>query len=340
MPPTPDPTFLARYLSGECTLNERLAIEARIASDSAFAAELERLRAAWTRGVAEERYDASALWERVAADTVNAAPRAQPSDRPRLVGTRRKYVGESSRWLWQIAAVLIVSAGAVGTWIWSGEAAKVAVPALRPPREYAAVRGQRAELRLADGTRVVLAPESRLTVPAQYDSVGRAVSLEGQAYFDVAHDAARPFVVRAGNASIRDLGTRFDVRAFANEKSVRVVVTHGKVSLDTTLLGAGDVARLRETGESSVARGVDTTRYVAWTRGELVFDRTPIRDALAELGRWYDIDIRLADTSLDERRLTATLRDEPLSDVLSGVALSLGARVERRDRVVILHALK
>jgi transmembrane sensor len=193
---------------------------------------------------------------------------------------------------------------------------------------------------------VVLAPETRLVVPATYDSVARTVVLDGQAYFDVVHDDSKPFAVRAGAAYVRDLGTRFDVRAFPDQGAVRVVVTEGKIRLgrqasDTgSLVAAGSVANLPATGVPDVTTGIDTTRFVSWTRGVIVFDRTPVREVIAELARWYDIDVRLEDEALSSRTLTATLRDHSLAEVLHLVGLGLDARVERRDRVVLLRARK
>src|SRR5439155_11312342 len=130
-------------------------------------------------------------------------------------------------------------------------------------------------VRLSDGTRVSLAPESRLTVAADYDRVARTVALEGEAYFIVVHNAARPFVVGAGAAIVRDPGTRFVVRAFGNEPSVRVLVTQGEVRLGLDAipsdsgprLSAGDAGRLGAHDVPRVAHRIDTTRFVAWTHG-------------------------------------------------------------------------
>src|SRR4029078_6001494 len=96
-------------------------------------------------------------------------------------------------------------------------------------KTFATANGQRDSVRLDDGTRVVLAPESRLTVAMGYGDKVREVELTGEAYFDVHHDAARPFVVHAGGADIRDLGTTFTVRSTADQ-GVRVAVTSGSVS--------------------------------------------------------------------------------------------------------------
>jgi ferric-dicitrate binding protein FerR (iron transport regulator) len=209
---------------------------------------------------------------------------------------------------------------------------------------FAASRGQRAEIRLTDGTQVVLAADSRITIPADFDSTRRTVTLVGEAYFDVVHNNLKPFVVNVRGAVVRDIGTRFDVRAYPADASVRLVVTHGEVKLRNAtapdisgrLLHAGQLTRMDSQGVISEVRSVDTAHYVAWTRGSLEFIDTPMPDVATEIGRWYDVDIHLKGSALTTRRLTATVRDQPLSGMLEQLAVSLDARLERHGRAVIL----
>jgi transmembrane sensor len=134
---------------------------------------------------------------------------------------------------------------------------------------------------------------------------------------------------------------------------MRVVVQSGAVALrragsrengqaalvDTTpllTLSGGDLARLDTSGVAVLTRGADISSYLAWTKGTLLFDGTPLRDALPQLGRWYDLEIRLADSSLGERHLTASFRDEAAPQMLKLLALSLDLTVEESGRIVTL----
>ena len=110
---------------------------------------------------------------------------------------------------------------------------------------YVSAVGKRDSVRLADGSRVILGPASQLVVPAAFGQRGREVELHGEAYFDVVHDTTRPFVVRAGDATIRDIGTSFAVRSDSGPR-LQVVVTAGAVALrgrtdSAAILHAGDV---------------------------------------------------------------------------------------------------
>ena len=201
--------------------------------------------------------------------------------------------------------------------------------------------GQRDSVRLPDGTGVVLAPESELIVAAGYGDDVREVELRGEAYFDVLHDEARPFVVRAGAATVRDLGTTFTVRTTSAE-GVRVAVTSGSVSLaparaagDPVVLRPGDAGTLAADGRTLVERGGATEPDTAWTRGRLVFREASISTVRAELRRWYGIDLQV-DSSFASRHLSMTFDGNSADRVLEVIALSLGAEVDRQGNTATI----
>src|SRR2546429_585367 len=123
----------------------------------------------------------------------------------------------------------------------------------------------------------------------------------------------RPLRVHTTQSVTEDLGTAFVIRAYADQVATEVVVAEGRVTLsraDTTaatrtpalVLEARDLGRLDPSGVAAVRRGVDVGRYLAWTRGVLAFDGTPLGDVVLTLGRWYNVEIRLADSALAARR--------------------------------------
>ena len=221
--------------------------------------------------------------------------------------------------------------------------ARAAAP--QPMRLYATVRGERADLHLADGTRIALNVDSRLQLPLDFGRRNRTVYLEGEAYFQVQHDSTRPFRVVAANTVTEDLGTGFVVRAYPGSSGVRVVVAHGKVALRQardsaagTVLSIGDLGRLDTSGVVTVRSGVDVSRYTAWTEGRLEFVNTPLSEVVSQLERWYDLDITLVDSGLSARPLTATLGHQSTDEMLQLLAASLDVRVQRDGRRVTLHA--
>lgn len=209
---------------------------------------------------------------------------------------------------------------------------------------YSTGVGERDSLRLPDGTTVILGPASRLTLDGDYGETTRQVELRGEALFDVQHDDARPFTVRAGEAWVRDIGTTFSVEA-DSAAGVRVVVTVGAVALRATeapgdgelVLRQGDRGTLAA-GRMTAERAAATDDDLAWTRGRLVFRDAPLDRVAAELRRWYGIELRADDAAVARRRLTASFDGETPADVLRVVGLALGADVTLRGDTAVLRA--
>ncbi len=230
------------------------------------------------------------------------------------------------------AAIALVTAGAV-----TGRLIRPAAPL----REFATGPGQRLTLSLPDGSKIQLSVASRLRVLPGFGSRRRTVELEGEAFFDVRHDARRAFLVRTSRGTIEDLGTAFGVRATAPDRDVQVVVAAGSVTLRGAGLSAPAVTlRQRDRGvidargRVTVARGVALDRYLGWTRGALVFENAPLPAVLAQLDSWYDLDIRFADPSLARAHLTMSFATPSADDALAALARVLDVRVARTGKLV------
>ena len=234
------------------------------------------------------------------------------------------------------AAAILVIVGGLALW-----------RSMRPSSQLLAIQtfatgiGERRQFTLTDGTRVVLGPASALRVlPSSKD---RSVTLNGDGYFNVVHDASHPFAVSAGPVGIRDVGTAYSVRS-SEGGLVRIAVDSGAVEVaasygttfDGPKLTARDRATVTPTG-ITVERAAVSEDDVAWVQGRLVFRDTPLAEVGAELYRWYGVRLRVADSSLANLHLTASFSGEPVDSVLRIIALSLGARVERQGNIAILH---
>jgi transmembrane sensor len=220
--------------------------------------------------------------------------------------------------------------------------------------EIATRRAQRTTIQLADGTRIMLNVDSRLRYPQSYGASSRDVYLDGEAYFEVSHNAQKPFVVHTRSGLAEDIGTAFVVRAYAEDSSIRVVVTSGKVALHATpsspqqhpvttasapiLLSAGDLGRVRTDGALAVQHDVSTSPYIAFTEGRIAFDDVPVRDALRQLARWYDLDFQLTDSASTRHRITASFRGESPEKVIAFIAFTLKAQYEQYGRTVVFSS--
>jgi len=195
-------------------------------------------------------------------------------------------------------------------------------------RTATTARGQRDSLQLSDGTHVILGPAS--TLRYEVTSRTRRVELTGLAQFRVVHDAARPFVVRAGRAEATDVGTAFTVRAFADEDAVVLAVTEGEIALRAgdghLALTAGQVGRVDGSGVRRVESS--TADYAQWIDGRLAFQDATLSDVAHELSRWFDTDVRV-DARVAQRRVSATYAAPTLESVLSAITRATGSRAER-----------
>lgn len=156
-------------------------------------------------------------------------------------------------------------------------------------------RGGQYQLRLPDGSRVWLNADSRLAFPVAFGSRRRVVQLTGEAYFEVAKDAARPFEVEAGAARVTVLGTHFNVQAYPDEPAPVTTLLEGAVRLRQgtaqVLLRPGQQGRPRPDGTLAV-RAVDASSAVAWKEGRFVFEDEPIEGIMRQIARWYDVPVR------------------------------------------------
>ncbi|HEX6747435.1 MAG TPA: FecR domain-containing protein [Longimicrobium sp.] len=333
---------LVRHFSGVATPAEEEELRAWGEAGPANAAELRALRAVWdASGGLPARGRAGAAWSRVAGRTgIAAGDGAIPGVHP--IHARRP-AAKPFAWraaVLRIAAVLVV-----------GFAAALLTPFGRDHvlrHTVATGKGEQKTLRLADGTTVRLGVSSRLSWPRRFGGSARDVRLNGAAYFDVAHDARRPFTVYTPDAVTRVLGTRFTVRDYAGSEPARIAVTEGRVAVlpasaptrdlaGAAILVRGQAAEVAS-GRAAVVRTADEQRDLAWTRGTITFTNAPVRDVAAEVSRWYDVDLQVPDPALAARHLTITFDHEPLETVLQEMAAALNARVERRGLTVVLTA--
>ncbi len=350
--------LVLRYLAGEATSIEREAVDRWIAASPEHAQRLEAVRATLRPDDpgAPGPVDIDGGWRKVrqvvrrdAGGT--AEPYAIGPDRG-----RRERRQRDSGWpsggrgkprhytVWAVASMLVALGAGTAVGVVRHQARTVVAW-----REYGTPAGGRETVTFADGSLVTLAPASRVRVPVDYAAGDRRVMLDGEAVFAVVHDARHPFVVRAGGAIITDIGTRFDVRAYAGDSGTRVAVAEGRVSVavgDANVnraavregrLQRGDVAVV-DGASVTITHRVDVGALTAWTEGDLVYRDAPAKTVVADLGRWYAMNLVVGDTALGARPVTATFAHGESADaVLSMLCGLLGAHAEQQgDRVTIV----
>lgn len=171
-------------------------------------------------------------------------------------------------------------------------------------RLASAGRGQQAVVTLAEGTRVKLLPDTRVTIPKSFDVDVRAVKLDGAATFDPKDGLAQPFQVHARNAILFATGTSFAVRSYENDPGLTVLVSEGTVSVQvgtsSKSVAKGEALFVAQDGTMRAPTAEELRVGMAWTRDSLSY-RGPLSGALPELKRWFNLDITTENPSLGER---------------------------------------
>ena len=229
--------------------------------------------------------------------------------------------GPTRRWL----------AGAGGFAIAAGLAVAVVGPMVSEPsvQTYATGKGQHQRVTLADGSVVDLNAETRLSV--SFSGKARQVTLgDGEAIFDVVHDAARPFTVAASSHTVRVVGTQFDVRNRGDDLSV--TVARGKVEVRPTassgrtfLLTPGQRLDVNRSGTGSLS-AVDPQEAFGWRSGRLVYRAEPLANVVADLNRQYVQQIEVSDPQLGKMPITGVIVLDGQAAVITRLSLMLPIR--------------
>ena len=276
---------------------------------------------------ADERYSAgnsfARLMTRIHADAVNKA-------RP-----ERNYTKAYRIWL---AAASLMIVFLTSGWL---------ATALRPAPEML-IRNNAWEkvenLTLADGTQLTLNRGAQLIYPEKFAGRTREIFLSGEAYFAVAHDKKHPFIVRAGDLKIKVLGTKFNLKSYAEDSEVEVTLVEGSVEMETKLGGDDRIVRLRpgelvkldkRTG-STETFDVPTDSYrPVVCGGGLIFMDKRFDEIVAYLEKRFDVKINVADRALAERRFIASfVNGESLDEMLASFNADEAMRIRREGRIV------
>lgn len=156
-------------------------------------------------------------------------------------------------------------------------------------------RGRQYTLVLPDGTKAMLNAASSIRYPTAFAGSLREVEITGEVYFEVAHNDSAPFIVTANEVKVSVLGTHFDVNAYGDDGLIKTTLLQGAVKVAngsrTVLIAPGEQAAVSESLNNITVKKVDPEKSIAWTQGFLSLEDKDIKEFMANLSRWYDMDI-------------------------------------------------
>lgn len=181
-------------------------------------------------------------------------------------------------------------------------------------QKNSALKGSVSIMELADGTKIWLNSGSQLTYRVDHKSKQRLAELTGEGYFEIAHQADFPFLVKAGNIVIKDLGTTFNIKAYPGDKTIETSLLEGKADI---LSSEGNLLAELKPGENATYLTENNRITIkpivgivlsAWRDGKFVIRDQRLADIFTELGRWYDVDFRIESQKIRDFRYTGTIK--------------------------------
>nr|WP_255695635.1 FecR family protein [Pedobacter sp. MC2016-14] len=212
------------------------------------------------------------------------------------------------------------------------------------PLEYNTLEtpnGGKFEIMLPDGTHVWMNAGSRLKYPVSFASLKeRRIELQGEAYFQVAHNRAMPFRVSSSGQTVEVLGTHFNVNAYSEEKVVKTTLLEGSVkvkdnhSQNFKILKPGEQASLVD--DKLQVSKADTEQAVAWKNGDFVFAGEDLKTVMREVSRWYDVDVEYKRNVNVNGIFSAFPRTMKLSQLLKALEANQGIHFKMEGRRVLV----
>jgi transmembrane sensor len=205
--------------------------------------------------------------------------------------------------------------------------------------------GQKANLQLPDGTRVWLNSGSSIRYNKSYNQRDRIIALDGEAYFEVAKDKQRPFIVKANSLSVRAVGTIFDVKAYANDNTITTTLIEGKVNVyddrsTSQLLPNQKITFHKRNHTFDKTQVYDAEIAGLWKNNQLAFDAESLEEIAKVLERMYNIQVMFDSESIKQMRFSGKIKNNSLESVLQLISLTAPIHYNVRDSIVTLKQKK
>lgn len=233
--------------------------------------------------------------------------------------------------IWTVAASIAILLGVGIFWISSKRNAPVenSTSVKIDLVSRSTIAGEKKEVRLRDGSTVYLNSESKLSYNENFGEDGtRWVKLEGEAFFEVAPDKSRPFIIESGTIVTEVKGTSFNIQAFTENDDIAITVLTGSVGVSKKgienkiqLVPNTQALFSKENGQISILE-VDAQQFINWKNGILNFEEAQLEDVLNAIERWYGVNIVTENLSLNDCSLTAKFNRSSIYEVMESITFA------------------
>lgn len=201
-------------------------------------------------------------------------------------------------------------------------------------------RGGAYSLQLSDGTKVMLNSDSRLKFPQSFSGDTREVYLEGEGFFQVAKDAAKPFIVHCEKYAVRVLGTTFNISAYRNDEVSMTTLVEGRVNIEcgntVVALTPGLMAAVADSKVTT--REVNVESYISWTRDQFSFSEERLEDLLKKISRWYDVEFVFDDEEIKDYKFSGFMpRYESIDAILQIMEQAANVTFKMNNKQIVVY---
>jgi ferric-dicitrate binding protein FerR (iron transport regulator) len=201
--------------------------------------------------------------------------------------------------------------------------------------------GEKANITLPDGSRVWLNSASQLTYSNTYNQKERLLQLDGEAYFEVAHDVERAFIVQCMDIKTEVLGTTFGIKAYKEDSLVSVVLIEGKVQVTfankTKIMKPDERIVYNKSNRKLSNKTVNPTDFTAWRENRLRFENETLQDIAKTISRIHNIDYTFEDESLKSLKFTGSVDNTSIESVLNSITLTSPVKCMIKDSLIVFQ---
>lgn len=216
---------------------------------------------------------------------------------------------------------------------------------IQPVEEYlllSSPKGEKCNATLYDGTNVMLNSASSLQIGSLFNQDTRVVKLQGEAYFDVAKNEQKQFIVESKDCNIVVKGTKFNITAYPNENNITTTVIEGHVEVlyngKTYQLSNGQALDIEPSTQTIQLTNNHTTDNIAWTNNRLSYDNIRLFDFIRIIERKYDVDFVFQTHDYDDETITISLRNnESITDVLNAIQAILPVHIKTNEDIIYIY---
>ena len=322
--------LLDRFMRGETSTEEAQQLLVWFRSKDAYADILDFYKSHW------EEAESSPELDREVQDRMYRQIKARMQEVALKETEKKKTAYLWSRWMRYAAAILLCISVGIGSHIYTRRSTDI-----DSTYKVEASKGQRANLTLPDGTKVWLNSHSSLVYNANYGVKERLVSLVGEAFFDVAKDKERRFVVDADGLQVEALGTSFNVKAYKEDKEITTTLFTGKVKVssisESIVLSEGQQASLdKKSGMLAVDHSGIPGYADMWRDNELVLNAQTLKEIAVILNRLYNVEIRFESEKIKEYRFSGVIRNNSLDNVIEIISLTAPIEYKTKGDTIFL----